>query len=96
MAINIEFKLLGIFQRLSGKKHFQMKLDNPVSVKKVIMILSEMFTTEFNKVLIDPKLNFRPNALILINGKEVSTLQGLETEVNDSDEIVLVPIIHGG
>ncbi|MFX0092174.1 MAG: MoaD/ThiS family protein, partial [Candidatus Hodarchaeota archaeon] len=38
----------------------------------------------------------RPNALILVNGKEISVLNGLETQVEDGDKIVLVPVSHGG
>jgi len=34
--------------------------------------------------------------LILVGGKEISALQGLETLVKDADEIVLVPMVHGG
>jgi molybdopterin synthase sulfur carrier subunit len=38
----------------------------------------------------------KPNALILVNGKEISVLNGLETKVNDGDEVVFVPVVHGG
>jgi molybdopterin converting factor small subunit len=38
----------------------------------------------------------RANTLILLNGVEVSALKGEETEVNDGDSIILIPISHGG
>ena len=40
----------------------------------------------------DPK----SNALILLNGKEISVLNGLQTKVKDGDEVVFVPVVHGG
>jgi len=47
--------------------------------------------------LIDQQLEDpRPNALILVNGREISVLNGLETNLKDGDEIVLVPVVHGG
>jgi molybdopterin converting factor small subunit len=47
--------------------------------------------------LIDEQLSEpKPNALMLVNGKEISVLNGLETQLGDGDEIVLVPVIHGG
>jgi molybdopterin converting factor small subunit len=47
--------------------------------------------------LIDPELDDpRTNALILVNGKEVSVLQGLNTKIKDGDELVLIPVVHGG
>jgi molybdopterin converting factor small subunit len=34
--------------------------------------------------------------LVLVNGREISVLNGLETRVKDEDEVVFVPVVHGG
>lgn len=48
-------------------------------------------------VLFDPELGDpRPNSIILVNGREVSVLNGLDTILNDGDEVFLIPILHGG
>ncbi len=97
MVIQVEVRFLGIFQRLSGKKRFKVKLEEPATVKNLVMTLTETFSSEFKRVLVDPQLDDpRPNALILVGGKEISALQGLETEVRDAEEIVLLPVVHGG
>ena len=97
MVVNVEVRFLGIFQRLSGKKRFKLKLEEPATVRKVVMNLTETFSSEFKRVLVDSQLDDpRPNALILVGGKEISVLQGLETEVKDAEEIVLLPMVHGG
>jgi len=45
----------------------------------------------------DQELNdSRSNSLILVNGKEISVLNGYETKLCDGDEIVFVPVVHGG
>lgn len=38
----------------------------------------------------------RSNSLVLVNGKEISVLNGYETQLCDGDEIVFVPVVHGG
>jgi molybdopterin converting factor small subunit len=49
------------------------------------------------RILIDPELEDpRPNTLILINGREISVLNGLETMLKDGDEIVFIPVLHAG
>ena len=97
MTVNVEVRFLGIFQRLSGKKRFKLKLEEPATVRKVVMNLTETFSSEFKRVLVDSQLDDpRPNALILVGGKEISVLHGLETEVKDAEEIVLLPMVHGG
>jgi len=68
-----------------------------VVIRKVIHKLAETFSPEFKRTLVDPELNDpRPNALVLVNGKEISVLDGLETELNKGDEVVIVPVSHGG
>jgi molybdopterin converting factor small subunit len=97
MVINVEVTFLGVFQRLSGKKRFQMKLEEPATIRKVVTSLTETFSSEFKQALVDSQLGDpRPNALILVGGKEINVLQGLETEVKDSEEVVLLPVVHGG
>ena len=97
MVVHVNVRFLGVFQRLSGKKRFQVKLEEPATVRDIIMKLTETFSSEFKRVLVDSELDDpRPNCLILVGGKEISALQGLETEVKDSEEIVLVPMVHGG
>ena len=97
MVINVEVKFLGVFRQFSGRNRVLVKLEKPSTVRKIIEKLIEAFSSEFKLTLVDPELeDARPNALILVNGKEISVLQGLETEVEDGDEIVLVPVSHGG
>lgn len=98
MATSVNVRLIGTFRVLSGKSKLPVELENePAIVGTVIQKLVEMFSPEFEEALVDPELKDpRPNALILVNGKEISVLEGLETEVNKGDEIVLVPVSHGG
>ncbi len=95
--ISVNVRLIGVFRELSGKSQFPIELEEPAVVRNVIHRLAETFSPEFKRALVDPELNDpRPNALILVNGKEISVLEGLETEVNKGDEVVIVPVSHGG
>ncbi len=97
MVIHVEVRFLGIFQRLSGKTRFQVKLKEPATVREVVEELVERFSADFKGVLVNYQLDDpRPNALILVGGKEISVLNGLETEIKDAEEIILVPVVHGG
>ena len=97
MSVTVEVRFMGIFQQLSGKKRFKLELEEPATVRKAVIKLTETFSSEFKRVLIDAQLNDpRPNALILVGGKEINVLQGLETEIKDSEEIVFLPMVHGG
>jgi molybdopterin synthase sulfur carrier subunit len=97
MAVHVKVRFLGVLRGLSGKGWVPVESLGPTTVRKVIQKITEAFSPEFKRVLMDHELEDpRPNALILVNGMEINVLRGLETEVNDGDEIVLVPISHGG
>jgi len=73
-----------------------VQVKEAVSVREIMNKIVEELP-RLKRTLIVPQLkNPRPNALILVNGKEISVLKGLETMLKDGDEIVLVPITHGG
>jgi molybdopterin converting factor small subunit len=38
----------------------------------------------------------RPNALIMVSGREISSLDGLETSLSENEELGLLPVAHGG
>jgi len=97
MAIKLKVKLIGVFRGLSGRDQLHIDFEKPVSIETMIKKIVELFSHSFKQTLIDPVSNDpRPNTIILVNGKEISVLNGIETEVNDGDEIVLIPVSHGG
>jgi molybdopterin converting factor small subunit len=73
-----------------------IKFKDTVLLKEAIKeIVEEMPGLE--RTLVDPDLEDpRANTLILVNGKEISVLNGLETMLNDGDEIVFIPVLHTG
>lgn len=94
MAIDIRF--VGSFRGVSGKNALKIELGKSVSIKilvrKVIAKLPKL-----KNALIDPNSGQpRQNMLVLVNGREISVLDGFETIVNDEDTVVFVPVIHGG
>jgi len=94
MAITVKF--IGAFRGISGKSSLSIKVKGVVPLSKVIERVVEE-QPKLKRVLIDSELEDpRPNTLILVNGKEISVLNGLNTIVENGDEVTFVPIVHGG
>ena len=97
MAVGVRVKLLGFFRVSSGRSQVKVRLGESATVGDVVERLVESFPPEFKAALVDPVLREPlPNALILVNGKEVGVLDGVGTAVGDGDEVVFVPVTHGG
>lgn len=95
--MEITVKFFGVFRGISGKSKLTVNFENmAVSLKDAIeKIVKEM--PKLKRVLIDPELEDpRPNTLILVNGKEISVLNGLETMLKNGDEVVFISVLHAG
>lgn len=69
----------------------------PDTIGLLLQELCSMFGPKFEKALIDQELSDpRPNALILINDREINTLEGLNSKLKPGDSVTIIPISHGG
>ncbi len=94
MIITVEF--LGSLRHASGKELFSVDCRESVSVLGLIKTLASRKPV-LRRSLLDERLEEPvPNALILVNGKEISVLNGLGTLLKDGDEVTFVPVVHGG
>lgn len=97
MMAKIRIEFLGVLAGLAERSTVSLELQSPIVVGDVISELVNRLSHEFKQALIDPELNDpRPNVLIMLNKKEISALNGLETGVKDGDKLVLLPVSHGG
>jgi len=92
----ITVKLIGALRHLSGRSQFQVNNYDGFSLRHLIEQMGQEMTN-LKSILSDQELNdSNSNSLILINGTEISVLNGFETKLCDGDEIVFVPVVHGG
>jgi len=94
MVITVKF--IGAFRSISGKSKLSITAKDAIRLSEVIKRIIEE-KPKIKRALIDPELEDpRPNTLILVNGKEISILNGLDTMIENGDEVVFVPVVHGG
>ena len=92
----LSIKFIGALRHLSGKTQLTIDYHANATVKTVIDCLSHEFPS-LKHTFSDNDLNdSRSNSLVLVNGTEISVLDGYNTKLSDGDEIVFVPVVHGG
>ena len=99
IKLKIRLKFYGVFRTAARANELVIEVagKNP-TVRSVIMQLVAQKEFEGLKQLLlenetgDP----RPNALIMVSGREINTLSGLETALTEKDELALLPVAHGG
>jgi molybdopterin synthase sulfur carrier subunit len=94
MAVTVKF--VGALRHFSGTGELTLDCKACLSIRELMNeIIKEV--PKLKQSLVDPQLEDpSPNSLMLVNGREISVLDGLETRLKDGDEIVLVSVVHGG
>lgn len=94
--MTLTVKFVGAFRHISGKTQLSLQFKTGTSIQDVINQLGQQIP-ELRGTFCDADLNEpRSNSLILVNSKEIGILNGYETKLNDGDEVVFVPVVHGG
>jgi len=91
----LTLKFIGAMRQISGKTQLTVDFQEAMSLKDLVTKISQEMP-QLQKNLNDEFNNSRSNVLMLINGREISVLNDLETKLNDGDEIVFIPVVHGG
>jgi MoaD family protein len=92
----ITVKLLGSLRAASKKSTIALRFETATSLRSVIDSVVK-HRPALSRALMGPENDDpRTNVLILVNGKDTSVLDGLETVVKDGDEVVIIPVVHGG
>lgn len=66
------------------------------TLKDALAQLVEKYGEKFKDRVLDQAGNPRRLLNIYVNGKNVRHLQGLETALNDGDEVSVLPAVSGG
>ncbi len=97
--MKVSLRLYGVFRSAAGSEKVELNLaDGEPTVRVAIAdIATRPELSELKHLVLDGEtLDPRPNALIMVSGREINSLDGLETRLKVGDELALLPIAHGG
>ncbi len=94
--MNVKARFVGSLRGLSGEEVVTLELQKHLSLKQIMKRIARERQGLREVFVVSQPEKLRTAMLILVNGKEVSVLKGLETVINHGDELVFVPILHGG
>lgn len=96
--MRVRVRFYGVLKTAAKTDGLELDFDAAVNVGDLVNRLVNVIShPEFERYLIDPDLKDpRPNALILISGTEIGALKGMDTMLRDGDEVIFLPVAHGG
>ena len=97
ISLRIRIRLFALFREMAGgKKELEIEINkDPATIMDVIEALGEKINKELSQMILEKWQKFS-SLIILLNGRNIRMLKGLETNVNDGDEIAIFPPGAGG
>ena len=88
----IKVQIYGQISYIYGKER-SIEFKEGLTVLQLINILQK--TVGASRTLGGFKIN-SPDLGIIVNGKNIAFLDGLQTELNDNDIVIITPFVDGG
>lgn len=93
--MRIQVKFLATIRGITGEPSTEL-LCNPRDTAGTLMRkLVNKYGQKFEQVTLEGT-NLKPEIKIIINGRDIDYLNGLDTQLKDGDVIVIIPPIAGG
>ncbi|MEM1891748.1 MAG: MoaD family protein, partial [Nitrososphaerota archaeon] len=82
---------LAMYLKSDQELHFEVS-----SIRDLLNQLSEKFGDAFRQRVLDERGNLRSFVVLYVNGKNIQLTEGLDTRLEDGDEVMMLPAIGGG
>jgi len=94
--VSVKVEFVGTLRGVTGKRKHEVMLDEPATIGVLLQRLEESLELKAGSLVDKESMDPRTSILILVNGKEISVLNGLNTKLGDHAAVTLIPVSHGG
>jgi molybdopterin synthase sulfur carrier subunit len=91
----IEVRIFATLRQLVGQKEVEVQLQPGSTVGDILTQLAEQYP-DLGERLLDEHGSLQSSINVLVNGRNISFLDGLDTAVQDGDRLALFPAVGGG
>lgn len=75
----------------------ELEVPAPESVRGLLLLLSERFGPELGSKILSPdKASLGKDAIVLVDGRHIAHLSGIDTPLSESNTVAVFPLIAGG
>lgn len=94
--VNVRVRTLFNLKEVIGVREITLAVDEGSTVKDLMRLLLEKYGSRLKERIVDSSGTIYPHLTILINGREISFLGGMETRLTEGDVISILPPAGGG
>jgi len=94
--IDVKINFLSLLADVTKIKELNLSVQENATIKVILERLISKFGKDFERTILDTPDSLKKYIILGLNGKDIRTLENLDTIVNHHDEILLLPAIAGG
>jgi MoaD family protein len=95
--MKIRVNYFGLFRKEFRKRTEDVQLPNKSRLIDLLLCLAERYGEKFETYIFTPSdTDVKEDVLLNVNGVASRQLHGLETELNEGDEVAFMPLFSGG
>ncbi|MFX1590969.1 MAG: MoaD/ThiS family protein [Promethearchaeota archaeon] len=94
--INIKIFFFSLLADIVGKDEIILNIDNPITIRDLLIKLSSKLGREFKTTIILSEGKLNKYIILGLNGKDIRQFNGMNTVLEDRDELSFLPAIAGG
>jgi len=94
--IDVKINFLSLLADLTKINELKLSVHDDSTIKEILERLVSKFGKDFERKILDSPDSLSKYIILGLNGKDIRTLENLDTIVNHLDEILLLPAIAGG
>lgn len=91
--VNITFTVPSVINRGGGEKKLKLVV---TSLHDAFAQVAEQIGDDFRRRILDPNGNPQSLVNVYINGKNAKFSEGMNTILNNNDEVYILPAVAGG
>jgi molybdopterin synthase sulfur carrier subunit len=94
--MKVEVRFFTSLREITGKKVEEVQLQRTKTVEELLIEVSKRYGREFREYMYNGEGKVHSYLSILVNGRSINVLQGLDTELKEGDTIAILPPVGGG
>lgn len=94
--IDVKINFLSLLADITKIKQLNLSIHENSTIKEILDRLIIKFGKNFESKILDSPSSLSKYIILGLNGKDIRTLNNLDTIVSNHDEILLLPAIAGG
>lgn len=95
--MKVKIHYLGFIRKLINQSEEELELEEGASLAELLNKISSIYGKAFQKEVYEPGLkDVKMGFVITVNGVLMGQLQGVGTQLNSGDNVVLMSLMSGG